>query len=123
MLKFFFYCYSFCYLCRSQINDKCCSCSVLSNKFNCNSCTFHQALEAVISSCLLKAHQAKFKSVAFPAIGAGNLKYPVQVIASTFVECIKKFSDSYQQTSLTDIRIIVMKNPDLEQVRFLQLLN
>ena len=83
-----------------------------------NHCNFfHQILEALIMSCLLQAHQARFKSIAFPTIGAGNLKFPKDIIAATFVECVKKFAYSNPQTSLLDVRIIVVKSPDMEEVR------
>ena len=78
---------------------------------------FHQILEALIFSCLVKAHQARFQSIAFPTIGAGNLKFPKDIIASTFVECVKKFAVSNPQTPLLDVRIIVVKSPDMEEVR------
>jgi O-acetyl-ADP-ribose deacetylase (regulator of RNase III) len=71
----------------------------------------------MISACLWKAHQKKYKSIAFPTVGAGHFYYPKNVVTSAFVDSCKKFAQSYPQTSLTDIRLVVFyKDTDMLEV-------
>ncbi len=71
----------------------------------------------MIETCLSRASQKKYVSIAFPTLGAGHLKFPKNVIATAFVESCQKFAQSNAQTSLTDIRLIVYhKDTDMLQV-------
>ncbi|KAL5012887.1 hypothetical protein ScPMuIL_011438 [Solemya velum] len=67
-----------------------------------------QILITFVTECLLKA--SHYKSIAFPALGTGFLKHPPDLVALNMVECVKMFQQKNPKTSLTDIRIIVMKD-------------
>lgn len=54
------------------------------------------------------------KTIAFPALGAGNLKFPLNVAAACMVAGIVKFSKKY---SISEIRIVLYSgSPDLRQL-------
>jgi O-acetyl-ADP-ribose deacetylase (regulator of RNase III) len=54
------------------------------------------------------------KSIAFPVLGTGNLKFPLDVAVACIVAAIVKFSAKY---SISEIRIVLYGgSPDLRQL-------
>lgn len=73
-----------------------------------------QVLEEFVYKCLEKAMSKGHKTIAFPALGAGNLKFPLNVAAACMVAGIVKFSKKY---SISEIRIVLYGgSPDLRQL-------
>ena len=68
---------------------------------------FLQNLRRFISNALSAAHQAGYSSIAFPALGTGNLNYDPNTVARIMVEEIQKFISVSQPTSLKDVRIVL----------------
>jgi O-acetyl-ADP-ribose deacetylase (regulator of RNase III) len=55
------------------------------------------------------------KSIAFPAIGSGNLKYPQDLVVNTITETCQKFLE--ENNNEFEIQIVVYEqNEDLYQV-------
>uniref|UniRef100_K1RLU6 Acid ceramidase n=1 Tax=Magallana gigas TaxID=29159 RepID=K1RLU6_MAGGI len=71
-------------------------------------------LEEFVYKCLEKAMSKGHKTIAFPALGAGNLKFPLNVAAACMVAGIVKFSKKY---SIAEVRIVLYGgSPDLRQL-------
>ena len=56
-----------------------------------------------IQRCLEEADREKWRSIAFPALGTGNLRFPPEVVASLLFKC----ADEFQSTHLKEVRIIL----------------
>ena len=61
----------------------------------------------MVSVCLTTAAQHGSKSIAFPALGTGNLGYPRDMVAAAMFDEVKKFSMANQRTSLQDVCFLV----------------
>ncbi|XP_052099782.1 protein mono-ADP-ribosyltransferase PARP14-like isoform X2 [Mytilus californianus] len=55
-----------------------------------------------VNTCLLQA--SKYKSIVFPALGTGNLRYPRDLIAETMYKCVSQFDQS--NTSLKEVKFL-----------------
>ena len=60
-----------------------------------------------MSGCLTKAAELGCRSIAFPVLGAGILKYPVNLVASEMFTCIQKFLQMHKRSSLLNVYIVV----------------
>ena len=67
---------------------------------------FQQVLRQIVKSCLNAIHNDKLKSIAIPAIGTGNLKFPHPVVANVFFEEAVSFLTDSRETTLNDIRFV-----------------
>ncbi|XP_061167642.1 protein mono-ADP-ribosyltransferase PARP15-like [Saccostrea echinata] len=71
-----------------------------------------KVLQNFVKNCIAKADEMKFKTIAFPAIGTGQLKIPADVVAS----CVKKIVDEYVQlhpkTSVQKILFVIYKTDE-----------
>ena len=47
------------------------------------------------------------KSIAFPALGTSNLKFPPDLASSKVVQAVKDFSNNNPQTSLREVKIVI----------------
>ncbi|XP_061184931.1 uncharacterized protein LOC133192944 [Saccostrea echinata] len=71
-------------------------------------------LEEFVYNCLKTANSHGHKSIAFPALGTGQLKFPLDVAAACTVAAIRKFSAKY---SISEVRIVLYGgSPDLKQL-------
>ncbi|KAK3094887.1 hypothetical protein FSP39_007507 [Pinctada imbricata] len=65
--------------------------------------TLHQFMK----SCLDVAHQRGLKSIAFPALGTGNLGYPKDIVAREMFSAVFKFTSSNTGSSISDVRFVL----------------
>ena len=65
--------------------------------------------------CLEKADKLGCRSIAFPAIGTGRLKYPPEIVASSMFLAITEFSDEFPETSIEEV-IFVLFPADIEAI-------
>jgi poly [ADP-ribose] polymerase 10/14/15 len=68
-----------------------------------------QKLTTVVTKCLTEANSRGFKSLVFPALGTGNLKYPQEETATVMLQAIDCFQLDNPSTSLKDIKIVIHK--------------
>ncbi|KAK3577205.1 hypothetical protein CHS0354_030476 [Potamilus streckersoni] len=68
--------------------------------------TQQNVLWNIIWECLSTANKSNFVSIITPAIGSGFLGYPVNVVANSMFECIKKFSQKHPDTTLKIVTIV-----------------
>ncbi|XP_050395688.1 protein mono-ADP-ribosyltransferase PARP15 isoform X2 [Patella vulgata] len=64
-------------------------------------------LENLILKCLRKAEAGGCKSIAFPAIGTGNLGFPRDLVARVFYQTINDYKSQGGKLSVNNIQIIV----------------
>jgi len=63
-----------------------------------------------------QADRSKFKSIAIPAIGTGNLRIPHSVVTAVMYDEVQKFSQAKRGTTLKDVRFVVY-DKDLTTVK------
>ncbi|XP_078603208.1 protein mono-ADP-ribosyltransferase PARP14-like [Branchiostoma floridae x Branchiostoma japonicum] len=73
-----------------------------------------QPLRTMVQDCLAFADEDGYTSIAFPAMGTGNLKYPRDVAVSCMYDEILSFSQDNPGTTLQDVRIIVFDQPTVQ---------
>ncbi|GCC27057.1 hypothetical protein chiPu_0005478 [Chiloscyllium punctatum] len=66
-----------------------------------------ELLRTIIQKCLKNAHESHYKSMSFPAIGTGNLRFPKNTVAEMFFEEIKKFSAENPTSTLKRVKLII----------------
>lgn len=66
-----------------------------------------QVLRHFVKSVLEAAHKRSLKTLAFPCVGTGVLSFPPEVVASCMFNECDKFSASYSQTTVSEVRIVV----------------
>ena len=60
-----------------------------------------------MDSCLTKAKELGCKTIAFPVLGAGILKYPVELVAAEMFTCVQKFQQIFRRTTLQTVYFVV----------------
>ena len=60
-----------------------------------------------MSSCLQEADKRMASSIAFPAIGTGQLGFPRDIVAKEMFSAIRKFQKDHSTSSVTDIKFVV----------------
>uniref|UniRef100_C3Y5X5 Poly [ADP-ribose] polymerase n=1 Tax=Branchiostoma floridae TaxID=7739 RepID=C3Y5X5_BRAFL len=73
-----------------------------------------QPLRTIIQTCLTMAHKNGLPSIAFPALGTGNLGYPRSVAASAMFDEVVSFSQANPSTSLKHVSIVVYDQPTVQ---------
>lgn len=63
---------------------------------------FLQIIDKCVKTCLIQA--SKYKSIVFPALGTGNLRYPRELVAETMYKCVSQFDQS--NTSLKEVKFL-----------------
>ena len=51
--------------------------------------------------------QSGYQSIAFPAMGTGNLQFPRDVVANTMFDTVIEFSRGNPNTVLKDVRFVL----------------
>ncbi|KAF6033906.1 PARP14 [Bugula neritina] len=64
-------------------------------------------LKQIMMNCLNKAASNGYVSIAFPALGTGNLNYPPAMSAQYMIEAIMEFSQENPESSITQVKVIV----------------
>jgi hypothetical protein len=57
--------------------------------------------------CLESASKHSCRSIAFPALGTGYLKFPPDLAASKVIQAIKDFQSKQPQTTLSEVKIVI----------------
>ena len=75
------------------------------------------SLKRIIKNCLDELKKLGFKSIAFPAIGTGALKYPNELAASTIIDTCLAFLQDEDPNNQFDIQIVIFEeNGDVYEV-------
>lgn len=65
-----------------------------------------QALKNLINASLDRAETDEYQTIAFPALGTGNLGYPTDRVVKIFFSCIERHSAQ----SLKDVFLVIFQN-------------
>lgn len=63
-------------------------------------------------TCFKTASELGHKTVAFPAIGTGILRYPSDLVAATMFESVERFKFYYPDTSLEQVLFVIYPSDD-----------
>ena len=75
-----------------------------------------QIIRTIVKNVLTKASKKNFKTVAFPALGTGNLKAPPRKVASLMFQESATFLESHRNSSIQRIYFVVY-DKDLPTVK------
>lgn len=64
-------------------------------------------------NCLFQATEDNMQTIAFPAIGTGNLNYPKEAVAETMINTVLEFSDKCP-TTLQSVFFVIFDNESLQ---------
>lgn len=75
---------------------------------------------SLVFNCLIKASEKRYTSIAFPALGTGVLKYPVQHVVQLMYKAIRLFNEGKGTGSISEIIIVIYPETKLsvKQVLF-----
>ncbi|XP_071089734.1 uncharacterized protein [Haliotis cracherodii] len=62
---------------------------------------------SLVFNCLIKASEKRYTSIAFPALGTGVLKYPVQHVVQLMYKAIRLFNEDKGTGSISEIIIVI----------------
>lgn len=68
---------------------------------------FLQVLRDILKKSLLEAHKRSLTSIAIPAIGTGNLKFPHDRVATASFEEVLKFSKKNLSSTVKEVHLVV----------------
>jgi poly [ADP-ribose] polymerase 10/14/15 len=71
-----------------------------------------QILRTFVKNVLNEAFKRGVRSIAFPAIGSGNLKFPPDVVAASLFETVDNFSARNARTSISEVRFVIYEKDD-----------
>ncbi|ELK18092.1 Poly [ADP-ribose] polymerase 14 [Pteropus alecto] len=74
------------------------------------SASSHKIMEDIIRECLTITESLSLKSIAFPAIGTGQLGFPKTVFAELIISEVFKFSSKNQLTTLQEVCFLLHPN-------------
>lgn len=66
-----------------------------------------QVLRKVMQTCLMNAQKSDLRSIAFPAIGTGNLGVPREVASRIMYDEVQIFSQDYDNSIVNDVRFVI----------------
>lgn len=69
-------------------------------------CAF-QVMEDIIRECMEITDSLSLKSIAFPAIGTGNLGFPKTIFAELIISEVFKFSSKNQLKTLQEVHFLL----------------
>ena len=61
----------------------------------------------MVNKCLKECTKLRMTSIAFPAIGTGNLCYPNDVVARIMVEAVSSFLSSHKSSTLNTVYLVI----------------
>ncbi|KAM5334735.1 protein mono-ADP-ribosyltransferase PARP14 [Glossophaga mutica] len=83
---------------------------VVAPNWNNGNTSSRKIMEGIIRKCLETTENLSLKSIAFPAIGTGNLKFPKTVFAELIISEVFKFSSNNQPTALQEVCFLLHPN-------------
>ncbi|CAC5406004.1 PARP10_14_15 [Mytilus coruscus] len=60
-----------------------------------------------VNNCLVAAEKDGYRSIAFPALGTGNLHYPCHLVAKYMFDIVEQFARNKQKTTLSYVYFVV----------------
>ena len=60
-----------------------------------------------MATCLTMASNNNHQSIAFPALGTGNLRYPGDEVAKAMIEAVIEYTEKNPNSSIKDVKIVI----------------
>ena len=73
-----------------------------------------------MKKCLTMAAQDGHRSISFPAICTGVLRYPLDMVADTMLETMMKYINEERDTPLKQINIVILTSD--ERIKVFQII-
>ncbi|XP_076471482.1 protein mono-ADP-ribosyltransferase PARP14-like [Babylonia areolata] len=67
-------------------------------------------LQDTVTRCLTEASKRRYQAIAFPVLGAGNLKYPMTEVVQAMVSAVHLFQANHSPTSLKVVKFVVYQD-------------
>ena len=64
-------------------------------------------LKKMVKDCLEMSTSRGHQSITFPALGTGNLRYPVNEVAKAMIEAMIEYVEGNPDTTIHDVRIVI----------------
>ncbi|XP_023613124.1 poly [ADP-ribose] polymerase 14-like isoform X1 [Myotis lucifugus] len=80
---------------------------VVAPNWNNGDTSSHKIMQDIIRKCLEMTENLSLNSIAFPAIGTGNLGFPKTVFAELIISEVFKFSSNNQPTALQEVCFVL----------------
>ena len=73
-------------------------------------------LQNIIKQCLLTCESLKASCIAFPALGAGNLKFPITVVSEVMISTIADYLKSnHGTTQIKSVKLVIYMEDDFQE--------
>lgn len=73
-------------------------------------------MKNIIKKCLIRCEDLKAACIAFPALGAGNLKFPIAVVAKVMITTVARYLKSNQgTTSINTVKLVIYMEDDFQE--------
>ncbi|XP_067934852.1 protein mono-ADP-ribosyltransferase PARP14-like isoform X2 [Watersipora subatra] len=66
-----------------------------------------QTLKGIVATCLSMAASESHTSITFPALGTGNLRYPVDQVSKGMIEAVTEYAESNPHSSIVGVKIVI----------------
>jgi O-acetyl-ADP-ribose deacetylase (regulator of RNase III) len=76
----------------------------------------HAKLVEALYSAFLRAHERGWRSVSFPGVSSGIFSVPHVICADAYLDAVNKFWDTYKDSTLRLIRLVLFDGPLLEEI-------
>ena len=76
----------------------------------------HSKLVKALHSSFLRAHEKNWGSVSFPGVSSGIFSVPYDICADAYLEAVGMFWETYWDSTLRLIRLVLFKGPLLEEI-------
>ncbi|WAR22518.1 PAR14-like protein [Mya arenaria] len=74
-------------------------------------------VRSVMQQCLARASELELKTIAIPAFGTGNLKYPPTLVAGEMFSSVERFAQDTKKTTLKKVMFVVFpRDTDVVQI-------
>ena len=73
-------------------------------------------LRNIVNKCLIKSDELKASSIAFPALGTGNLCYPADVAAEVMIKAVADhINKNFTTSSIKMVKMVIYTDTDYQQ--------
>ena len=73
-------------------------------------------MQNIVKKCLIHCDQLKASSIAFPAVGAGNLKYPINVVSKVMITSVVNYLKSnHGTTHINQVKMVIYMESDFQE--------
>ena len=74
-------------------------------------------MEETVQKCLIECEQKGAHSIAFPALGAGNLGYPSKVVAEVMITTVQNYYRINTTSCITEVKFVIFKDNTYEEFK------